>query len=747
MNVALTRAVARARTALRAGSVEPGRVHDRRQRRRERGRPALPQVRRDDEPRPRAHGAPPERRDRASSATRRARHDGYDLVGAFVGSEGCFGIALDVTVRLIAKSRGACARCSPTSCRSTRRRARSSAIVATGIVPGGARDDRSGDDPRGRGVDLRRRLSDRRGRGAAHRGRRRARGPRARRRDGRSASARRTARAPCASRATKPSARGSGRDARRRSARWAASRRTSSCRTPSCRARSCPRCSRDRRHRRATSRAASATSFTPATATCTRTSPYDAADADETARVHVAMREIMRGVRRRRRHDHRRARRRPRQAAVHGSDLLAGLARDDVRAARRVRSGAALESGQGRSGALVPRMARGAAAARDGRDDDRGRRRRPVDRLRDRVRDAAERGAPLRIVGARHVARRRPPGRVDRDALDAPSTPGSSSTCRAISRSPRAPARRSPRFATRRAPHGQWLALDPYGCDDGTLGATIATASPGRSRTSFGTPRDLVLGVEFVTGAGVIVRGGGRVVKNVAGFDLTRLLTGSWGTLGVITEVTVRLHARPEADDHARRSRSSGESTCRSASAAAAAPLPFAPYACEVVNDALARVSSASSGRDGALSSRRQRRGGRRAARARSPSSATRREVDRRVWSALRAAEPHASIVVAAVARCRREIERDVDRCDRDRRAVPGALRARVAGARHRAMRRCRGRRDPARRLPRRSAASRDRRASASDCPRRCGQRARRRRPADPLSAAHQATRSIHGTC
>ena len=94
----------------------------------------------------------------------------------------------------------------------------------------------------------------------------------------------------------------------------------------------------------------------------------------------------------------------------------------------------------------------------------------------------------------------------------------------------------------------QWLPLDPYGSSDGTIGATIATASAGPLSSSFGLPRDLVLGLEFVNGRGEIVRAGGKVVKNVAGFDLSRLLTGSWGSLGVITEVTLRLYALPEVD-------------------------------------------------------------------------------------------------------------------------------------------------------------------------------------------------------
>lgn len=96
--------------------------------------------------------------------------------------------------------------------------------------------------------------------------------------------------------------------------------------------------------------------------------------------------------------------------------------------------------------------------------------------------------------------------------------------------------------------HDQWLPLDPYGSNDGTIGATIATASAGPLASNFGLPRDLLLGLEFVNGRGDLVRAGGKVVKNVAGFDLSRLLTGSWGTLGIVTEVTLRLYARPQAD-------------------------------------------------------------------------------------------------------------------------------------------------------------------------------------------------------
>jgi glycolate oxidase FAD binding subunit len=94
------------------------------------------------------------------------------------------------------------------------------------------------------------------------------------------------------------------------------------------------------------------------------------------------------------------------------------------------------------------------------------------------------------------------------------------------------------------AQHDQWIALDPEGGLDVTIGATVATCSYGPAAAYFGTPRDQVLGMTVVLGTGDIVRPGGRVVKNVAGFDLTRLMIGAWGTLGVITEITLRVRSR-----------------------------------------------------------------------------------------------------------------------------------------------------------------------------------------------------------
>ncbi len=99
------------------------------------------------------------------------------------------------------------------------------------------------------------------------------------------------------------------------------------------------------------------------------------------------------------------------------------------------------------------------------------------------------------------------------------------------------------------AAHGQWCPLAPWGGDGGSVGATIATATPGPYAHALGFPRDLVLGLECVDGTGKVLQPGGKVVKNVAGFDLVRLMTGAWGSLAAITRLSLRLRARPTADE------------------------------------------------------------------------------------------------------------------------------------------------------------------------------------------------------
>ena len=97
-------------------------------------------------------------------------------------------------------------------------------------------------------------------------------------------------------------------------------------------------------------------------------------------------------------------------------------------------------------------------------------------------------------------------------------------------------------------PNGQWLPVDAPGVGAGTLGGAAACGVPGPLGGRYGAIRDNVLGLEVVTGDGRLLRIGGRVVKNVAGYDLVRLFTGSRGSLGVMTRVSVRLFPRPEAD-------------------------------------------------------------------------------------------------------------------------------------------------------------------------------------------------------
>ncbi len=92
------------------------------------------------------------------------------------------------------------------------------------------------------------------------------------------------------------------------------------------------------------------------------------------------------------------------------------------------------------------------------------------------------------------------------------------------------------------APSGQFLPLDPSYADNATIGGIIATADAGTWRQRYGGVRDLILGFSFIRHDGEIAKAGGRVVKNVAGYDMMKLFTGSYGTLGIIDQITLRLY-------------------------------------------------------------------------------------------------------------------------------------------------------------------------------------------------------------
>jgi FAD/FMN-containing dehydrogenase len=200
------------------------------------------------------------------------------------------------------------------------------------------------------------------------------------------------------------------------------------------------------------------------------------------------------------------------------------------------------------------------------------------------------------------------------------------------------------------AAHHQWLPLDPFGSDQGTLGASVATASAGPLAHAYGTPRDQVLGLEAVTGTGAVIRAGGRVVKNVAGFDLTRLFTGSWGTLGVITEVSVRLRALPAEQAHIAVRLPDDRPGPLGEVVRAAREVRAEPLAMELVNAALAERLALP-----AATTLLVRLGGNAAALAAQVDAVAAigraDELDPTVWNALRVAEPAAAMVVRSSGR------------------------------------------------------------------------------------------------
>lgn len=103
-------------------------------------------------------------------------------------------------------------------------------------------------------------------------------------------------------------------------------------------------------------------------------------------------------------------------------------------------------------------------------------------------------------------------------------------------------------FNRKAAEDKQFIPLDPFGDHESTIGGTIATGSYGPLRCAYGTPRDWLIGLRIVHSDGQITSAGGKVVKNVAGYDLCKLYTGSFGTLGIIAEMSFKLRALPSDD-------------------------------------------------------------------------------------------------------------------------------------------------------------------------------------------------------
>jgi glycolate oxidase FAD binding subunit len=129
---------------------------------------------------------------------------------------------------------------------------------------------------------------------------------------------------------------------------------------------------------------------------------------------------------------------------------------------------------------------------------------------------------------------------------------------------------------------GQRLALDPPPANGtgGTAGGVLATGVAGPLRLRYGTPRDLAIGITVIRPDGTVASSGGKVVKNVAGYDLGKLFAGSYGTLGLIVEAVFRLHPLPAATSFV--TLDAADAAAAHAAIAAAAASPLAPSAAEI---------------------------------------------------------------------------------------------------------------------------------------------------------------------
>ncbi len=138
----------------------------------------------------------------------------------------------------------------------------------------------------------------------------------------------------------------------------------------------------------------------------------------------------------------------------------------------------------------------------------------------------------------------------------------------------------------RLAQHNQFLAVDPAYADQATLGGIVATGDTGALRQRYGGLRDLLIGISFGRYDGAIAKAGGRVVKNVAGYDLMKLLTGSYGTLGVISQLTFRLYP---VQDVSKTVVVTGEASSVAALASALRRSPLTPVALDLLSPVLTK--------------------------------------------------------------------------------------------------------------------------------------------------------------
>lgn len=157
-------------------------------------------------------------------------------------------------------------------------------------------------------------------------------------------------------------------------------------------------------------------------------------------------------------------------------------------------------------------------------------------------------------------------------------------------------------LASTLAQHGQYLPFDPLFVQAGTtLGGTIASGISGPDRLLYGGARDFIMEVALIDGLGRLARGGGKVVKNAAGFDTPKLMVGSYGRLGVIVEATLKVFPTPQSHASLLVEHSSIELALRSMQKVLAKPLPISSVLIDSQHNVCFRVAGPGASLEGVL--------------------------------------------------------------------------------------------------------------------------------------------------